>query len=222
MPNVIILKQCAECTSAEIFGVWQHKTGSTAHPKSDSACFVIVTKYVFYMILILHSKHNQVVREPSGWALARRDWAVGGRICRPLCYVIEASVPLIWISGTDAPVLVSIWYDFVSVGPRFALFRDLRCRLCLDTYFCDCSEISKFWLHTLSVNAVWYTDKRILVQWLAGVFARYGAGSNEILSIAYHSGELCQIYYQRVHWTSKGLHIKMLYYYLTHCTRPDL
>ena len=146
------------CSSAirvshiEIYWIRQLKAVSAAQIKDCTVCFVLVVKYVFHMIFALEAQY--AVQEPLGWARARRDWAVGGRICQQRCYLIEASVPLIWISGTDAPVLVSIWYDFVSVGPRFALFRDRRCRLCLDTYFCDCSEISKFWLHTLSVNAV--------------------------------------------------------------------
>ena len=53
---------------------------------------IVLSKHYLIFLLEYAVEAQSAVREPSGWALARRDWVVGGRICRPWCLVTRISV----------------------------------------------------------------------------------------------------------------------------------
>lgn len=53
---------------------------------------IVLSKHYLILLLEYALEAQSAVREPSDWARARRDWVVGGRICRPRCLVTRISV----------------------------------------------------------------------------------------------------------------------------------
>ena len=73
-------------TAAEVYGIRLLKAGSSAQPNGCSACFVLVLVEIVMWAVPENRRTMSQFFKHSGWARARRDWVVGGRICRPWCF----------------------------------------------------------------------------------------------------------------------------------------